>query len=202
MTRRSQFRREVCDFKDPLCCNPYRPKPKAPDTRPVKRVKFAPEEDAKLIQLRGNGMEWEVISGHLEGRSAVSCRRRFTEHLQPRLGPSNIPALTLEQQSQPTLSLSEYQASIGHPPQAFDLNRPPSYTPPSYAADLGASRPLPPPPIDRRQQYQPDSAASEQLRPSELELPPIRTTPGQTQAQQLPFVAQLAGHEQQLPRRR
>lgn len=49
-----------------------------------KQSKWTPDEDASIIQLRGNGMKWEDISKHLPGRSAISCRLRFQNYLERR----------------------------------------------------------------------------------------------------------------------
>lgn len=49
-----------------------------------KQSKWTAEEDAAIIELRGNGMKWEDISKHLPGRSAISCRLRFQNYLERR----------------------------------------------------------------------------------------------------------------------
>ncbi|GAB7340694.1 hypothetical protein MBLNU457_7082t1 [Dothideomycetes sp. NU457] len=49
-----------------------------------KQSKWSPEEDASIIELRGNGMKWEDISKNLPGRSAISCRLRFQNYLERR----------------------------------------------------------------------------------------------------------------------
>jgi len=49
-----------------------------------KQSKWSGEEDAAIIELRGNGMKWEDISKHLPGRSAISCRLRFQNYLERR----------------------------------------------------------------------------------------------------------------------
>ena len=49
-----------------------------------KQSKWSPEEDAKIIQLRGEGMKWEDISRHLPGRSAISCRLHYQNYLERR----------------------------------------------------------------------------------------------------------------------
>ena len=54
-----------------------------PDQSPAKkRSKWSPEEDAKIIQLRGENMKWEDISKHLTGRSPVSCRLHYRNYLE------------------------------------------------------------------------------------------------------------------------
>ena len=57
-----------------------------PAESPVKKKqsKWSGEEDAAIIELRGNGMKWEDISKHLPGRSAISCRLRFQNYLERR----------------------------------------------------------------------------------------------------------------------
>ncbi|KAF2219299.1 hypothetical protein BDZ85DRAFT_206284 [Elsinoe ampelina] len=49
-----------------------------------KQSKWSAEEDAAIIELRGNGMKWEDISRNLPGRSAISCRLRFQNYLERR----------------------------------------------------------------------------------------------------------------------
>ena len=49
-----------------------------------KQSKWSPDEDAKIIQLRGDGMKWEDISKHLPGRSAISCRLHYQNYLERR----------------------------------------------------------------------------------------------------------------------
>ena len=49
-----------------------------------KQSKWTADEDASIIELRGNGMKWEDISRHLPGRSAISCRLRFQNYLERR----------------------------------------------------------------------------------------------------------------------
>lgn len=49
-----------------------------------KQSKWSGEEDAAIIELRGNGMKWEDISRQLPGRSAISCRLRFQNYLERR----------------------------------------------------------------------------------------------------------------------
>ncbi|KAL2401683.1 hypothetical protein ABEF93_007878 [Exophiala dermatitidis] len=49
-----------------------------------KQSKWSPEEDAKIIQLRQDGMKWEDISKHLPGRSAISCRLHYQNYLERR----------------------------------------------------------------------------------------------------------------------
>lgn len=49
-----------------------------------KQSKWSGEEDAAIIELRGNGMKWEDISKQLPGRSAISCRLRFQNYLERR----------------------------------------------------------------------------------------------------------------------
>ncbi|RMD43163.1 hypothetical protein DV735_g1917, partial [Chaetothyriales sp. CBS 134920] len=49
-----------------------------------KQSKWSSEEDARIIQLRGDGMKWEDISRHLPGRSAISCRLHYQNYLERR----------------------------------------------------------------------------------------------------------------------
>jgi len=56
-----------------------------PSESPAKKQsKWSAEEDAKIIQLRGDGMKWEDISKHLPGRSAISCRLHYQNYLERR----------------------------------------------------------------------------------------------------------------------
>jgi len=48
------------------------------------KVKWSPDEDARIIVLRGSGMKWEDISKRLPGRSAISCRLHYQNYLQRR----------------------------------------------------------------------------------------------------------------------
>ena len=58
--------------------------PPHPAESPTKKrlLKWTADEDASIIELRGNGMKWEDISRHLPGRSAISCRLRFQNYLE------------------------------------------------------------------------------------------------------------------------
>lgn len=47
-----------------------------------KQSKWSPEEDARIIRLRGEGMKWEEISNHLPGRSSISCRLHYQNYLE------------------------------------------------------------------------------------------------------------------------
>jgi Myb-like DNA-binding domain len=49
-----------------------------------KQSKGSPDEDAKIIELRGNNMKWEDISKQFPGRSAVSCRLHYQNYLERR----------------------------------------------------------------------------------------------------------------------
>jgi hypothetical protein len=49
-----------------------------------KQTKWSPEEDARIIELRGHGMKWEDISKQLPGRSAISCRLHYQNYLERR----------------------------------------------------------------------------------------------------------------------
>ncbi|KAK4655840.1 hypothetical protein QC762_305940 [Podospora pseudocomata] len=49
------------------------------------KCKWSTEEDNKIINLRGQGNEWDDISKLLPGRSSVSCRLHYQNYLeQPR----------------------------------------------------------------------------------------------------------------------
>ena len=61
---------------------PPHPHPAEPAKK--KQSKWSADEDASIIELRGNGMKWEDISKHLPGRSAISCRLRFQNYLERR----------------------------------------------------------------------------------------------------------------------
>jgi hypothetical protein len=62
---------------------PHQPHP-AESPAKKKQSKWSADEDASIIELRGNGMKWEDISKHLPGRSAISCRLRFQNYLERR----------------------------------------------------------------------------------------------------------------------
>ena len=49
-----------------------------------KQSKWSPEEDEKIIRLRGDAMKWEDISKQLPGRSAISCRLHYQNYLERR----------------------------------------------------------------------------------------------------------------------
>lgn len=49
-----------------------------------KQTKWSPEEDASIIELRGNGMKWDDISERLPGRSSISCRLHYQNYLERR----------------------------------------------------------------------------------------------------------------------
>lgn len=58
--------------------------PHASESPAKKQSKWSPEEDALIIELRGNGMKWEDISKRLPGRSAISCRLHYQNYLERR----------------------------------------------------------------------------------------------------------------------
>ena len=62
---------------------PVQPHP-AESPAKKKQSNWTAEEDASIIELRGNQMKWEDISKHLPGRSAISCRLRFQNYLERR----------------------------------------------------------------------------------------------------------------------
>lgn len=49
-----------------------------------KQSKWSPEEDEKIIRLRGEAMKWEDISKQLPGRSAIGCRLHYQNYLERR----------------------------------------------------------------------------------------------------------------------
>lgn len=54
------------------------------ETPAKKQSKWSPEEDEKIIRLRGDAMKWEDISKQLPGRSAISCRLHYQNYLERR----------------------------------------------------------------------------------------------------------------------
>ncbi|KAK7980619.1 hypothetical protein PG989_013076 [Apiospora arundinis] len=58
--------------------------PHATESPAKKQSKWSAEEDALIIELRGNGMKWEDISKRLPGRSAISCRLHYQNYLERR----------------------------------------------------------------------------------------------------------------------
>ncbi|KAK8094519.1 hypothetical protein PG997_001204 [Apiospora hydei] len=58
--------------------------PHAAESPAKKQSKWSAEEDALIIELRGNGMKWEDISKRLPGRSAISCRLHYQNYLERR----------------------------------------------------------------------------------------------------------------------
>lgn len=50
-----------------------------------RQSKWSPEEDEKILRLRGEQMKWEDISKQLPGRSAISCRLHYQNYLERRL---------------------------------------------------------------------------------------------------------------------
>ena len=62
-----------------------RPLPTRAASSPAKKQsKWTPEEDALLIELRGQGTKWDDISLQLPGRSALSCRLHYQNYLERR----------------------------------------------------------------------------------------------------------------------
>ncbi|KAF7502532.1 hypothetical protein GJ744_005619 [Endocarpon pusillum] len=56
-----------------------------PSESPAKKQsKWSPEEDERIIRLRGDAMKWEDISKQLPGRSAISCRLHYQNYLERR----------------------------------------------------------------------------------------------------------------------
>jgi len=60
------------------------------------KVNCSPEEDAKIIRLRGNGMKWEDISKLLPGRSATSCRLHYLNDLETEVSGTIIARIRLQ----------------------------------------------------------------------------------------------------------
>ncbi|KAG9189928.1 hypothetical protein G6011_06796 [Alternaria panax] len=49
-----------------------------------KQSKWTPEEDNRIIQLRGRRIKWDDIAKDLPGRSSISCRLRYQNYLEKR----------------------------------------------------------------------------------------------------------------------
>lgn len=49
-----------------------------------RQSKWSAEEDALIIELRGQGMKWDHISKRLPGRSPISCRLHYQNYLERR----------------------------------------------------------------------------------------------------------------------
>lgn len=58
--------------------------PHATESPAKKQSKWSAEEDALIIELRGNNMKWEDISKRLPGRSSISCRLHYQNYLERR----------------------------------------------------------------------------------------------------------------------
>lgn len=73
-------------LKQPLVPNkrPVRPGDMNAESPAKKQSKWSADEDARIIQLRGENMKWEDISKHLPGRSAISCRLHYQNYLERR----------------------------------------------------------------------------------------------------------------------
>ena len=63
-----------------------RPATEAPAGQPgsKRQSKWSAEEDALIIELRGQGMKWDHISKRLPGRSPISCRLHYQNYLERR----------------------------------------------------------------------------------------------------------------------
>lgn len=46
--------------------------------------KWSPEEDSRIIELRGSGMKWAEIKNHLPGRTEIGCRLHYQNYLEKR----------------------------------------------------------------------------------------------------------------------
>lgn len=49
-----------------------------------RQSKWSAQENALIVQLRGDGMKWDDISKRLPGRSAISCRLHYQNFLERR----------------------------------------------------------------------------------------------------------------------
>lgn len=49
-----------------------------------KQSKWSPDEDARIIELRGSGMKWSDISKRFRGRSDIACRLHYQNYLEKR----------------------------------------------------------------------------------------------------------------------
>jgi len=47
-----------------------------------KTQKWRPEEDAAIIELRGNGLKWKEISDQIPGRTEIGCRLHYQNYLE------------------------------------------------------------------------------------------------------------------------
>lgn len=57
-----------------------------PEESPEKKqLKWTPEEDNLIIELRNQGMIWDDIAKHCPGRSPISCRLRYQNYLEKRV---------------------------------------------------------------------------------------------------------------------
>lgn len=52
--------------------------------KPVKNLRFSPEEDELLRQLKGDGLPWDEISDRFPGRSKGTLQVRYSTKLKPR----------------------------------------------------------------------------------------------------------------------
>lgn len=50
-----------------------------------KQGKWTPKEDEEVIQLRTKGLKWVQVADYLPGRSPLSCRLRYQNHLEERV---------------------------------------------------------------------------------------------------------------------
>jgi hypothetical protein len=63
-----------------------RGQPTHPSETPAKKnVKWTEDQDAVLVELRGDGMTWDDISKRLPGRTALSCRLHYQNYLERRV---------------------------------------------------------------------------------------------------------------------
>lgn len=58
--------------------------PLAEESPAKKPLKWTPEEDNLIIDLRGQGVKWDDIAKRLPDRSSTSCRLRYQNYLEKR----------------------------------------------------------------------------------------------------------------------
>ena len=82
---------------------------------------FTPDEDARIIELRGTGMEWQEIAMHIPGRNAMACYRRFNNHLQEASQETEAIDPARTQRTQHTQSSSTWESGPSSWPYEEDL---------------------------------------------------------------------------------
>jgi hypothetical protein len=58
-------------------------KNKGKPTSASNRAKYTPEDDAKILRLRAEGLSWSAIAGEFPGRSAGAIQVRYQTKLKP-----------------------------------------------------------------------------------------------------------------------